>query len=295
MQWQSSLVGYAIRLSLSENRQQNELRVRQGAEINLVAARDQLDRSFQEAQQWAIELHQLSELGQLLQSCLTEHEAYLLIGTALNKLLPECSGALYTMTAEGQRVEVISQWGSHPPMEKVFDPAQCWGVRRGLAHYWDRGTTPVRCAHLVLLQDCNATPEQTDRCRSKWSKIQRVGTAVAEQTALTQANLRLRSALREQAIRDPLTALFNRRYLEETLERELQHGCRGTTAEVCTRCPEHRSEGQATTLALTCEEAQPCGGCFTRNTVSPLIARTAPTTSNPPRKFPVALRNHPMM
>src|SRR5215470_19796274 len=51
-----------------------------------------LDGSFQEAKQWAIELNQLSELGQLLQSCLTEHEAYLLIGTALNKFLPECSG-----------------------------------------------------------------------------------------------------------------------------------------------------------------------------------------------------------
>jgi predicted signal transduction protein with EAL and GGDEF domain len=48
----------------------------------------------------------------------------------------------------------------------------------------------------------------------------------SEQTALTLANLRLRSALREQAIRDPLTALFDRRYLEETLERELQHAIR---------------------------------------------------------------------
>ena len=44
--------------------------------------------------------------------------------------------------------------------------------------------------------------------------------------ALTLANLRLRTALREQAIRDPLTGLFNRRYLEETLERELQNAIR---------------------------------------------------------------------
>jgi hypothetical protein len=147
-----ALVGYAIRLSLSQHRRQNELRVRQGAEINLVAARDQLDRSFQEAKQWAIELNQLSELGQLLQSCLTEHEAYLLIGTALNKFLPECSGALYAMTPGGLRVEVISQWGGHPPMEKVFDPAECWGIRRGRAHHWNRGTTPVRCAHFALAE-----------------------------------------------------------------------------------------------------------------------------------------------
>ena len=36
----------------------------------------------------------------------------------------------------------------------------------------------------------------------------------------------LQSKLREQAIRDPLTNLFNRRYLEETLERELSRGAR---------------------------------------------------------------------
>ena len=36
----------------------------------------------------------------------------------------------------------------------------------------------------------------------------------------------LQSKLREQAIRDPLTNLFNRRYLEETLERELARGGR---------------------------------------------------------------------
>jgi diguanylate cyclase (GGDEF)-like protein len=36
----------------------------------------------------------------------------------------------------------------------------------------------------------------------------------------------LQSKLREQAIRDPLTSLFNRRYLEETLDRELSRAAR---------------------------------------------------------------------
>jgi diguanylate cyclase (GGDEF)-like protein len=45
--------------------------------------------------------------------------------------------------------------------------------------------------------------------------------ALAEDMALALANLRLRETLRSQAIRDSLTGLFNRRYLEETLEREL--------------------------------------------------------------------------
>jgi diguanylate cyclase (GGDEF)-like protein len=44
---------------------------------------------------------------------------------------------------------------------------------------------------------------------------------IAEQGAITLASLRLRDALRVQSIRDPLTGLFNRRYLDETLEREV--------------------------------------------------------------------------
>ena len=53
-----------------------------------------------------------------------------------------------------------------------------------------------------------------------------LGTSVAEGMALALANLRLREIMRNQAIRDSLTGLYNRRYLEETLEREVHRGNR---------------------------------------------------------------------
>jgi diguanylate cyclase (GGDEF)-like protein len=45
---------------------------------------------------------------------------------------------------------------------------------------------------------------------------------VSEHLSLALANLKLRETLRTQSIRDPLTGLFNRRYMEESLERELR-------------------------------------------------------------------------
>jgi diguanylate cyclase (GGDEF)-like protein len=48
----------------------------------------------------------------------------------------------------------------------------------------------------------------------------------ASQIALSLASLQLRETLREQSIRDPLTRLFNRRFLEESLGRELQLAAR---------------------------------------------------------------------
>jgi diguanylate cyclase (GGDEF)-like protein len=48
------------------------------------------------------------------------------------------------------------------------------------------------------------------------------GRFFANLTALVLSNVQLRETLQEQSIRDPLTGLFNRRYMEETLQRELR-------------------------------------------------------------------------
>jgi len=50
--------------------------------------------------------------------------------------------------------------------------------------------------------------------------------AIAEKLALSLANLKLWETLQNQAIRDPLTGLYNRRYLEETMDRELHRSRR---------------------------------------------------------------------
>ena len=53
-----------------------------------------------------------------------------------------------------------------------------------------------------------------------------LGVAAASQIALSLASLRLRESLRDQSIRDPLTGLFNRRFMQECLDRELLRGTR---------------------------------------------------------------------
>ncbi|AFZ45377.1 diguanylate cyclase [Halothece sp. PCC 7418] len=49
---------------------------------------------------------------------------------------------------------------------------------------------------------------------------------VAEQISLAFSNLRLQEELQHQSIRDDLTGLYNRRYLEEALEREMERAQR---------------------------------------------------------------------
>jgi len=57
----------------------------------------------------------------------------------------------------------------------------------------------------------------------------RLAITVGRQLAMAFANLSLRDSLREMSIRDPLTGLFNRRYMEETLNRELSSAARNRT------------------------------------------------------------------
>jgi diguanylate cyclase (GGDEF)-like protein len=62
-----------------------------------------------------------------------------------------------------------------------------------------------------------------------WDEREQIAGTAAEYLGLALVNLRLRMALQQQSIRDPLTGLFNRRFLEETLAREVRRAQRKDT------------------------------------------------------------------
>ena len=55
---------------------------------------------------------------------------------------------------------------------------------------------------------------------------QRLAVMMAEHIAMALSNLKLQETLRSQSIRDPLTGLFNRRFMEESLELEVRRAAR---------------------------------------------------------------------
>jgi diguanylate cyclase (GGDEF)-like protein len=61
----------------------------------------------------------------------------------------------------------------------------------------------------------------TDLTQEQPEQLQTLAVTVADHISLAWANIRLRETLRHQVVHDALTGLFNRRYLEETLEREI--------------------------------------------------------------------------
>jgi diguanylate cyclase (GGDEF)-like protein/PAS domain S-box-containing protein len=90
------------------------------------------------------------------------------------------------------------------------------------SHYLDVRVTPLYDKNqlvngrLMVFRDITERKQVEKRLRQANDKLQ---------GQLIEIGL-LQSKLREQAIRDPLTNLFNRRYLEETLDRELSRAAR---------------------------------------------------------------------
>jgi diguanylate cyclase (GGDEF)-like protein/PAS domain S-box-containing protein len=181
-----------------------------------------------------------NEMADMLQVCQASAEAYGAIGHFMPRFFPEDAGALYVVNNSRDLVETMASWGKDLPAVPVFAPDECWSVRRGQPHHVKNPQEPMHCYHVAEDVPCGylcvpliaqgetlgvfhfrpGFPAEAQAPELQAAKYQLV-LAVAEDMALALANLRLRETLRSQAIRDPLTGLFNRRYLEETLEREL--------------------------------------------------------------------------
>lgn len=220
-----------------------------GRTAELVQANEQLTVSVKRVEHYAEQIAQLTAIGQLLQSCITADEVFGVFRDAMPRLFPGDSGSVTILKSSGNLMETMAVWGTHPPQQRVFGPDECWAFRRGRPHFVADAASPLRCAHLTP-QDGPATfcvpmmaqgdnvgvlqfnfaqvdaSEQRDEGGTVNSTRTRIANALAEHTALALANLRLREALRSQSIVDSLTGLFNRRYLENVLERECRRAVR---------------------------------------------------------------------
>ena len=61
------------------------------------------------------------------------------------------------------------------------------------------------------------------------SDLKEMAVILSEYLSLSIANIQLNERLERQSIRDPLTGLFNRRYMEESLQREIRRSERAQT------------------------------------------------------------------
>lgn len=208
----------------------------------LAASRDELEQRVRERTSEFEALNRdilrLTELGNLLQACESVEEAYAVIAHSLAAMFSGLSGAIYLYRASRNSLEARTAWGRLPG-NGVLGPSDCWALRRGQAHLVDADDPLLSCPHVVdrtgdsicipmsahgdtvgMLHLMGQRLATDDRVRHLTKAKRSLGVAVAEQTALALTNIELRERLRVQALRDPLTGLLNRRFVEEWIDRE---------------------------------------------------------------------------
>jgi len=227
-------------------RDMNEFSVR---EHELRRTNEILAEAVRNLQQHNSQMNLVRELSESLESCCHVDEAHSVLKKFLPKLFPASTGALFEWKPELDLLEASVGWGEKALQETVFSSEECRAMRRGQPHEVVGANSPVRCPHLGRLTQSNSicaplngsgetlgvlcvrgSPYELSQPRETQVRLsesrKRVVETIARHIALTLANLRLRERLRAQSIRDPVTGLFNRRYLDETLPRELHRASR---------------------------------------------------------------------
>jgi diguanylate cyclase (GGDEF)-like protein len=226
---------------------------RKRAEEELQAANAKLGGWVAELERRATATLLANEMSDLLQSCQTMKEFHQVVGSFCGRIFEHQPGAMFVVNASRSALELVASWGGGAPAERVFPPDACWALRRGRPHKAGGESPSPDCDHApsdgtpgyvcvpmtgqgeaLGILHVRRHPDDLGVASELSAAIvearTRTSLAVAEDIALALANLKLRESLRVQAIRDPLTGLFNRRYMEASLEREIARAARAGSA-----------------------------------------------------------------
>jgi diguanylate cyclase (GGDEF)-like protein len=192
-----------------------------------------------------VEMSLLAQMARTLDSSMSLTETLESVSVFTARLLPGTSGELFLYRNSRNLLEKALQWGDPCNPKEAIEPHECWGLRLGRVHQVS-GKDALYCPH----HDRNAAPDRSLFCLPLSAQGEIIGlmtievpvvldidaahaaarvglaTALAEQLALALSNAKLKEVLKQQSIVDPLTGLFNRRYMDETLFRELSRARR---------------------------------------------------------------------
>jgi diguanylate cyclase (GGDEF)-like protein len=204
-----------------------------------------LTSSLQAAEIRGKEIVLLTELSGVLQSCQAPNEIFAAVQNYAGFLFPEEAGALYLMNETRDAVTRGPHWGELTSAVTSFPLEDCWALRRGTTFPISAASQGLVCGHAACREThgngfgggyvCQPLVAQNHLMGLLYREAygpafaegaDQLATMLAEQVSLALANLDLREQLRSQAIRDQLTGLYNRRFLEDALTRETGRAAR---------------------------------------------------------------------
>ncbi len=221
------------------------------AEEELRRSSDELRVAIEQQRRHHREIVQLNEMSDLLLTCRDLEETYPVISQFAGRLFPGLSGSVGLIDVTGRTVETVTTWGE-ALSGSSFATQSCRALRQRRPHDAGASSQGSRCdhfeepypashmcipmtgsgemmGHLVLAlpaAELGSTAILGGTAGELPEDMRRLAVTVADHVALSLSNQKMQESLRRQAIRDPLTQLYNRRFTEESLERELRRARR---------------------------------------------------------------------
>ena len=206
---------------------------------HLENANRKLEASIEELTERNHQMVLLSQMTEFLQACNAVQDTEGVLAEFLQQLFPNFDGAV--LLRDRDQFSAIATFGIIETSETEIAADDCWALRRGQTHLASNQQPGLFCRHVHL-----GIPPEATLCiplmaqGSIWGLfylrtpepgqlnelLEQLARTVAEQISLALFNLQLQEQLRSESIRDPLTSLFNRRYLEESLAKEIQRAKR---------------------------------------------------------------------
>ncbi len=202
--------------------------------VSTRAFRERL-RSAESSKRAKHQIEELFAMTDMLQAAEDHEDAGSILMATAQRLLPEFGGALYVFNNSRDRLDLAKSWNvteGFDPSEGLL-PGNCWALKRGKPHINDPQSDTLCCMHHIgsagtvevpmmargqvfglLMLSCNDAD-----AFNQLMDVRRLGRALADSMSLALSNIALREKLRTQTLRDPLTGLYNRRYMEDALER----------------------------------------------------------------------------
>jgi len=206
---------------------------------------ERLARTVNELEDRAHESELLTSARDELQLCVDVQQVYRSAAMGFSRLLAGTSGSLCMINNSGQLVEVVSSWqgtSSESSIQDFHPPESCCGLRSGQPRWRQPGVSEIHCSHFsrqvpdrylckpivangttlgMLYVQC-ASEAQLNTVNQRMDGLRQL----VQLTGMAIATLNLRTKLENQSIRDSLTGLFNRHFMQISLEREISRAAR---------------------------------------------------------------------
>jgi diguanylate cyclase (GGDEF)-like protein len=218
---------------------------RSHSEQQLTLTNDRLEATIEELERRGREAAVLKDARDELQLCVTSKEAQECTVRHLEALIPGSSGATFIINNSRSMLEMAATWNKPSFLGDGFELDACCGLRVGRARWRKPEHSEIDCNHFSAPPPDNyiciplaahgdtlgfvfasfPTREISDLAGTRAGMMHEM----VELASISIASLNLRSKLENQSIRDGLTNLFNRHFMEVALERELHRAARRNT------------------------------------------------------------------